>query len=70
MPEQKLKTITIKLFGAKLFGAKLFGALPTLQLFYLYLGRTMGIEPTYGGTTNHCLNLLATLAVLMNYNIT
>jgi hypothetical protein len=28
-------------------------------------GRTMGIEPTNGGTTNHCLNHLATLAVLV-----
>lgn len=23
----------------------------------------MGLEPTNGGTTNHCLNLLATLAI-------
>ena len=30
----------------------------------LDLGRTMGLEPTNGGTTNHCLNHLATLAVL------
>jgi hypothetical protein len=28
-----------------------------------YIGRTMGIEPTNGGTTNHCLNHLATLAI-------
>ena len=26
-------------------------------------GRTMGLEPTNGGTTNHCLNHLATLAI-------
>jgi hypothetical protein len=25
----------------------------------------MGLEPTNGGTTNHCLNHLATLAVLV-----
>jgi hypothetical protein len=25
----------------------------------------MGLEPTNGGTTNHCLNHLATLAVLI-----
>ncbi len=29
----------------------------------------MGIEPTNGGTTNHCLNHLATLAVYSNYTI-
>ncbi len=29
----------------------------------------MGIEPTNGGTTNHCLNHLATLAVCSNYTI-
>ena len=29
----------------------------------LKLGRTMGLEPTNGGTTIHCLNLLATLAI-------
>lgn len=26
-------------------------------------GRTTGIEPANGGTTNHCLNHLATLAM-------
>ena len=30
----------------------------------------MGIEPTNGGTTNHCLNHLATLAIFSNYTIT
>ncbi len=30
----------------------------------------MGIEPTNGGTTNHCLNHLATLAVFSYYSIT
>lgn len=30
---------------------------------YEIIGRTMGIEPTNGGTTNHCLNHLATLAI-------
>ena len=29
----------------------------------------MGIEPTNGGTTNHCLNHLATLAVFSHYSI-
>lgn len=33
------------------------------------IGRTMGLEPTNGGTTNHCLNHLATPATDNRLNI-
>ncbi len=35
---------------------------------YRQQGRTMGFEPTNGGTTNHCLNLLATPAIRPRFN--
>jgi hypothetical protein len=31
-------------------------------------GRTMGLEPTNGGTTIHCLNHLATPAITLNHH--
>ena len=36
-----------------------------LITFPVKSGRTMGLEPTNGGTTNHCLNHLATLAIAL-----
>ncbi len=36
-----------------------------LITFFVKSGRTMGLEPTNGGTTNHCLNHLATLAIAL-----
>ncbi len=39
-----------------------------VQVFYLE-GRTRGLEPPDGGTTNRCLNHLATLAALSRVSL-
>ena len=36
-----------------------------LGSYSCFKGRTTGLEPANGGTTNHCLNHLATLAIVL-----